>query len=133
MSGLKLRAEARTAALAIRAAIANRSNAGERSVAHIDMSRPRRGVWLVTWANLPGLCLDAGRRVYSHVLLPGWEYTVAEMKSELIEDLDHFALTGEQPKVATNDKRDRKPRRLPLDNRRSISQRSLPLARAFPS
>lgn len=101
MSGLKSRSEARLAALAIRAAIADRSIAGERSVAHVLMSRPRRGVWLVTWSKLPGLVMDAGRKVYMHVLLPGWEYTIAEMRTELIDDLDHFALTGEQPKAAT--------------------------------
>lgn len=133
MSELKIRAEARTAALAICASIADRSAAGERAVAHILMARPRRGVWLVTWSRLPGLSLDAGRRMYSHILLPGWEYTVAEMATEMLDDLDHFALTGEQPKGATHDKRNRGPRRLPLGARRSLSQRSLPLARAFPA
>lgn len=101
VADLKIRAEARTAALAIRAAIADRSLAGKRSVAHLLVARPRRGVWLVTWSKLPGLMLDAGRRVYWHTLLPAWEYTVAEMKTEMLDDLDHFALTGEQPKTAT--------------------------------
>lgn len=65
------------------------------------MARPRRGVWLAMWSNLPGLALDCGRRCYSHSLLPGWEYTIAEMRTEMIDDLEHFARTGEQPKIAT--------------------------------
>lgn len=105
MSDLKLRAEARRSALAIRATLADRSLAGERRTAHLNLGR-RRGAWLVTWEKLPGLMLDAGRRMYSHILLPGWEYTVAEMKTEMIEDLDHFALTGERPKVSTNKGKD---------------------------
>lgn len=68
----------------------------------MHLARPRRGIWLVTWENLPGLMFDAGRRMYSHVLLPRWEYSVAEMRTEMLDDLDHFALTGEQPKTATN-------------------------------
>lgn len=97
----RARRQAADAAAAIRRAIAEPSTAGERSTVHIDMSRPRRGVWLATWANLPGLTLDAGRRVYSHVLLPGWEYTPAELRGEMIADLERFAETGERPKVAT--------------------------------
>lgn len=101
MSDLERRAEARRAALAIRAAIADPKLAGERSVAHVKMSRPQRGLWLISWANFPGLVMDAGRGVYLHQLLPGWEYTVSEMRTEMLDDLDHFAETGEQPKVAT--------------------------------
>lgn len=88
-------------AAAIRAALANPASAGERTVVHLDLARPRRGVWLVTWPNLPGLTLDAGKRSYSHLLLPGWEYTPAELRSEMIDDLEHLAATGEQPKIAT--------------------------------
>jgi hypothetical protein len=95
------RSDAAKAAAAIRRAIANPASAGERSVIHLLMARPRRGVWLATWSNLPGLTLDSGRRVYAHALLPKWEYTVAEMRTEMIDDLEHFAATGEQPKVAT--------------------------------
>lgn len=95
------REDARLAAAAIRAALMDRANAGDRSVVHLHLARPRRGVWLATWSNLPGLILDCGRRSYTHILLPGWEYTPAEMRSEMIDDLDRFAETGEQPKVAT--------------------------------
>jgi hypothetical protein len=95
------RSDAAKAAAAIRRAIADPSSAGERSVVHLDLARPRRGVWLATWTNLPGLTLDCGRRAYSHALLPKWEYAVAEMRTEMIEDLEHFAATGEQPKAAT--------------------------------
>lgn len=97
----RARRQAADAAAGIRAAIADSKAAGERSTMHIDMSRPRRGIWLHTWSNLPGLTLDAGQLLYSHVLLPGWEYTPAELRTELIPDLEHFAETGEQPKVAT--------------------------------
>jgi hypothetical protein len=94
-------ADASKAAAAIRAAIADPASAGERRTTHLLMARPRRGVWLAMWANLPGLVLDCGRRRYSHAMLPGWEYTVAEMRTEMIDDLEHFAKTGEQPKIAT--------------------------------
>lgn len=97
----RARQEAASAARAIRSAIVDPTTAGDRSVMHIDMSRPRRGVWLFTWANLPGLTLEAGRRLYSHILLPGWEYTPAELRTEMIEDLERFAETGELPKMAT--------------------------------
>jgi hypothetical protein len=86
---------------AIRAAIADPTTAGEPSIVHIDFARPRRGAWFRTWGNLPGLMLDIGRKVYSHTLLPRWEYTPREMKTEMLEDLDRFAETGEQPKEAT--------------------------------
>lgn len=95
------REDARRAAAAIRAALADPDSAGEPSIVHIDLARPRRGVWLKTWSNLPGLMLDTGRRSYTHTLLPKWEYTPAEMRSEMIDDLEHFAETGEQPKAAT--------------------------------
>ena len=100
-SGRLARDEARQAAAAIRAALVDPASAGTQGVVHLDLARPRRGVWLKTWSNLPGLHLDIGRRSYTHVLLPGWEYTPSEMRSEMIDDLEHFAATGEQPKVAT--------------------------------
>jgi hypothetical protein len=53
------------------------------------------------WRNLPGLQLDAGRRAYSHTLLPGWEYTPAEMRTEMIDDLERLGATGERPAAAT--------------------------------
>lgn len=95
------REAARSSAAAIRAAIANPSAAGEPRTAHVLLARPRRALWLTTWSGLPGLMLDAGRRVYLHKLLPGWEYTPAEMRSEMLEDLERFADTGEQPEAAT--------------------------------
>jgi hypothetical protein len=95
------REDARKSAAAIRAAIADPATAGERGTVHIDLSRPRRGVWLTTWTNLPGLMLNASERIYTHCLLPGWEYSPSEMRTEMIEDLESLAATGEQPKVAT--------------------------------
>lgn len=95
------RQEAASAARTIRRAIVDPSSAGERSAAHILMSRPRRGVWIFSWANVPGLTLEAGRHLYSHKLLPGWEYTPTEMRTEMLDDLERFAETGELPKVAT--------------------------------
>ena len=97
----KARLDAAKAAAAIRAALADPATAGEPTVAHLDMSRPRRGVWIRIWPNLPGLMLDLGRRTYTHALLPRWEYTVREMRTEMIEDLERFATTGEQPTEAT--------------------------------
>jgi hypothetical protein len=97
------REDARRAASALRAALADPSTAGERGIVHLLLARPRRGAWVRTWSNLPGLFLDIGSHTYTytHVLLPGWQYTPAEMRSEMIDDLEHFAETGEQPKVAT--------------------------------
>ena len=95
------RREAAIAAAALHASIANKAAAGTRSVVHLDMRRPRRAVWLATWSNLPGLTMDIGRKVYTHSLLPGWEYNVREMKTELIEDLERIAMHGERPAQAT--------------------------------
>lgn len=100
-SAANLRDDARAAARAIRGALADPASAGEPSAAHLLLARPRRGVWVRMWANLPGLTMNMTRKVYSHVLLPGWEYTVAEFRTEMIADLERFAETGEQPKVAT--------------------------------
>lgn len=95
------REKASAAAIAIRAAIADPSSAGEKSSAHILRSRPLGSSWLTMWSNLPGLMLDHRAREYTHTLLPGWSYTPAEMRTEMLDDLEHFAATGEQPKVVT--------------------------------
>mgnify|MGYP000950717750 CR=1 FL=1 len=99
----KDRADAASAAAALKAAIADPSTMGERSVAHLSLSRPRRGEWWTTWANLPGF-LRAGRGTgtrYSHALLPGWEYTRREVLSEMIPDLEALAERGVRPTEAT--------------------------------
>jgi hypothetical protein len=95
------RTQAAAAAPAIRRAIADPASAGERSVAHVLLGRPRRGEWLITWANLPGLILHQNRGAYTHALLPGWEYTAGEMRTEMVEDLERLAATGELPRMAT--------------------------------
>lgn len=99
------RQRAAASAAAIRAAIADPSEAGEPATVHLDLSRPRRGVWLTTWSKLGGLSLERGRKVYTHPLLPGWEYTVAELKTEMLEDLDRLAAEGVRPTVATRERR----------------------------
>lgn len=95
------RAQAAALAIAIREAIADPTTAGEPTTVHVDYSNPRRGVWLTIWPNLPGLFLNKARRAYTHRLLPGWEYTPREMRTEMVEDLERLAATGERPKVAT--------------------------------
>jgi hypothetical protein len=92
---------AREAAIAIGQAIADPGSAGDATVVHLLLARPRRGTWIKAWTNLPGLKYDCGARCYSHELLPGWQYTGAELLIEMIPDLEHFAATGEQPKEAT--------------------------------
>lgn len=95
------REAAACAASALRAAIADPATAGTPIIAHILLARPRRGMWMKTWSNLPGLMRDIGAGVYSHALLPGWGYTTREMKGEMIEDLERLAATGERPTTAT--------------------------------
>jgi hypothetical protein len=95
------REAARQAAIAIRRALTDPASAGEPMAVHLLLARPRRGTWMIGWANLPGFKLDRGAQRYYHTLLPGWQYTAEEMKTELIADLEHFAATGEQPKEAT--------------------------------
>lgn len=96
------RAEAAKAARALRAAIADPSTKGERGWIHIDYSRPRRGVWLSTWANLPGFTReDSPRGAYTHALLPGWSYRRHEIVAEMIPDLEALAERGERPTSAT--------------------------------
>lgn len=94
------RAEAAAAAVALRRAIADPSTMGERSVAHIDLARPRRGEWWETWSNLPGFTRINGHR-FTHRLLPGWEYVRAEIRDEMIPDLEALAERGVQPTEAT--------------------------------
>lgn len=94
------RAGAKIAAAALRAAIADPSTMGERSVAHIDLFRPRRGEWWETWANLPGFTRINGTR-FTHRLLPGWEYTRADIVAEMIPDLEALAERGVRPTEAT--------------------------------
>lgn len=100
-SNTQARQDAKVAAYTIRKAITEPATAGERGVAHVLMAKPRRGVWVTTWSNLPGLMLHLDDRTYTHVLLPGWQYTAGEMQTEMLEDLERYALTGEQPKTVT--------------------------------
>jgi hypothetical protein len=95
------RQDAAVAALTLKRSLDDPAAAGDKFVAHILMGNPRRSVWLASWAGLPGLFLDVKRKVYTHTLLPGWEYTVAEMKTELIADLERIASHGERPKTAS--------------------------------
>ena len=53
---------------------------GKKTVVHIDLSRPRRGVWVATFANLPGYSIENG--AHMHALLPGWQYTADEVWAE---------------------------------------------------
>lgn len=94
------RDQARVAAAALRLAIADPSTMGAEAVMHIDFSRPRRGVWLTTWANLPGFTRASGL-VYSHALLPEWEYQRHEVRAEMIPDLEALAEHGVRPTEAT--------------------------------
>lgn len=97
------RRRAGEAAQALRAAIANPSTMGAKSVAHVDLVRPRRGEWWESWANLPGFHRingKAGR--YIHALLPGWSYTQREVRPEMIPDLEALAERGERPTEDTS-------------------------------
>lgn len=96
----KERADAKAAADALRAAFADSTTMGARSVVHLDLARPRRGEWWETWSNLPGFTRINGHR-FTHSLLPGWEYSRSEIKSEMIPDLDALAERGERPTEAT--------------------------------
>ena len=97
---------ARVAAETLRAVLAGKLTPSGSSTAHIDFSRPRRGEWWTTWANLPGLTrisssvVDGSR--YQHVCLPGWEYAYDEIESEMIPDLEALAERGERPTEATS-------------------------------
>ena len=94
------RAVAARAARALRAAQADPSSRGEKSVIHIDLSRPRRGVWVTTFQNLPGYSIENG--AHMHALLPGWQYTEDEVWFEMIPDLEVLAERGVLPTEATS-------------------------------
>lgn len=97
------RDQAREAARALRAALADPSTMGAKAVTHVDLARPRRGEWWETWENLPGFVRINGRNgYYAHALLPGWSYTRAEVRAELIPDLEALAEHGVRPTEATN-------------------------------
>lgn len=98
------REKARKAAAALRAALADPFARGESSTMHADLSRPRRGVWITTWSNLPGFVREQCSRSglsYSHECLPGWSYQRSEIRSEMIPDLEALAERGERPTTAT--------------------------------
>ena len=94
------RAAAARAARVLRAAQADPSRRGEKSVVHIDLSRPRRGVWVATFANLPCYSIENG--AHMHALLPGWQYTEDEVSLEMIPDLEALAERGVRPTEATS-------------------------------
>ena len=94
------RADAARAARALRAAIADPSTKGDERTMHVDYSRPRRGEWITTWSNLPGFTRVNGR--YQHACLPGWQYARAEIKTEMIPDLEALAERGVRPTEATS-------------------------------
>jgi len=93
------RQAARVAAAALRRAIEDPASMGEMHTMHLDLSRPRRGEWWTTWANLPGFSKVNHR--YRHDCLPGWEYQRDEIRSEMIPDLEALAEQGVRPKEAT--------------------------------
>jgi hypothetical protein len=97
---MRERADAAIAARALRAVIADPTKLGERSVMHIDFSRPRRAEWHETWSGLPGFSRVNG--LYRHALLPGWEYRRSEIKNEMIPDLEALAERGVRPTQATS-------------------------------
>ncbi len=91
------------AARALRAAIADPSTMGAKTVAHVDLARPRRGEWWESWANLPGFWRINGRNGrYLHDSLPGWSYARAEIRAEMIPDLEALAERGVRPTEATS-------------------------------
>ena len=93
------REAAAIAAEALTAALADPAIMGERSVAFLDFSNPRRGECHVTWTNLPGF-LQVNDR-FHHACLPGWEYTRAEVELEMIPDLRALAEHGVRPCLPT--------------------------------
>jgi hypothetical protein len=97
---MRERADAAIAARALRAAWPHPVAMGDAQTTHIDFSRPRRGVWITRWNNVPGLAQVNG--AYQHDLLPGWQYTRAEVEAEMIPDLELLAERGIRPTEATN-------------------------------
>lgn len=73
---------------------------GAEQTLHVDYSRPRRAEWITTWANLPGFSRVNG--VYHHACLPGWQYARAEIKLEMIPDLEALAERGVRPTEVTS-------------------------------
>ena len=97
------RRRAGEAARALREAIADPFTMGAKSVAHVDLARPRRGEWWESWANLPGFHRINGRGGrYIHALLPGWPYERHEIVAEMIPDLEALAEHGVRPTEATS-------------------------------
>lgn len=94
------RRRAGEAARALRAVLADHTKLGEESTMHADLSRPRRALWITTWAGLPGFSRVNG--LYRHELLPGWEYARAEVRAEMIPDLEALAERGVRPTEATS-------------------------------
>lgn len=94
------RAAAARSAQAMLAAIEDPALRGKAQTMHVDLSRPRRGEWWTTWTGLPGLVRINGQ--FCHVLLPGWRYSRAEVRLELIPDLIRLAEHGERPTDATS-------------------------------
>ena len=94
------RAAAANAARALPAAIDGRTALGDERTMHIDFSRPRRAEWITSWSNLPGFSRVNGS--YRHDCLPGWMYTRAEIKAEMIPDLEALAERGVRPTEATS-------------------------------
>ena len=99
---MRERADAAIAARALKAATADPSTMGQRSVMFLDLGRPRRGECHITWSNLPGF-LHVNDR-YAHACLPGWEYTRAEIEAEMIPDLRALAEHGVRPCEVTTGK-----------------------------
>lgn len=108
------RAQAARAATALRAFIADPASGGHRSSVHLKLSGwGPKSTWIAMWSNLPGLMQDLSSGEYTHALLPGWSYTDAEMRTEMLDDLEHLARSGERPTEVTRGKR-ADPRQVPL-------------------
>jgi hypothetical protein len=72
---------------------------GDVTVAHIDLSRPRRGLWIQRWSGVPGLYVMNG--AWCHDSLPGWQYLRQELETEMVSDLEALAERGVRPTEAT--------------------------------
>lgn len=94
------RATAGAAAQALLRVIRYPSTLGQKTVAHIDLARPRRGEWHETWAGLPGFRRVNGK--YRHDCLPGWVYARHQIKTEMIPDLVALAERGVRPTEETS-------------------------------
>ena len=73
---------------------------GTPQVIHLDFGRPRRGERHVTWPSAPGFAQV--NSAFLHELLPGWQYSRAEIVLEMIPDLLTLAERGVRPTVATS-------------------------------